>query len=256
MMMKPSMWAVTPGLVDPKWRRLWAHAHLVIPIWEHGGGTIFNYGRHKTTLTLNSLPWQPSDFGIGVEQADDGDLITLSPVLSIAGWSEFTFFCHYTFKTDGVGNPGFWRSLGGNTFNLLRSGNGPWIRWDGDELFLNTSWGSLGDVGTKSVGFSVGQTTQSAYLDGGQKVTRTGSVTWPTGTNADIDQFGENGSTEHINGIWGVIYVLDTQFTDNEHLDLALDPFGPITMADEVPAIIGAAAVTPAEYYKMHRMAA
>ncbi len=246
---KPAQWGLDPGLVAPEWEWFWNNAHIALPLWSGGGTIARNYGIHNTTVTLTSAPWQPSTFGIGVEIADAGDEIDLNPPLDIEAWTEFTFFAYLDFKAIIGNNPGFWRanaSSGGTTFNILNADDGPWIRWAGSDLIKTTSWGDMTNRGVASVGFSVGQATQTAYLDGLRTDTRTGTVTWPTGSNADIYNIGWQANTgERANGTWGAVYILELQMSGAQHLQLALDPFGPFRMVDEAAFFVPAAVAPP-----------
>lgn len=138
--------------------------------------------------------------GIGRKTDAIGNVIALSPTLSLTAGHDYTCL----FVVDGVGfngaNPGVWRDSGGGNFCIFQGTSGrPWIRVNGSNVLQPGSGYGLTSGASHAFAFRVRSSTSAAFFADG--VCRHSATHAVATTTASILQIGyQNTGTEALSG--------------------------------------------------------
>ena len=260
MLMKPAKWAITPGLIDPKWRQIQSKTIMAAPCWEGSGPSLWAHGRRRTEGTFTDTGWGVNDLGIGVsgngtatgdgirididfndffDTRVNGTTFSVVAVASSPAWTTGT----YAFIGKRASSVGWRFAKVTNSLELILLGI------DG---YTSTATLVAPNGSTAVVGFTAITGTDVKFYEGGRQlgdpvaITSHGSLSvadfaiwsWWDGNQTRLEN--------EWNGIGNAIYVFSPSLTAAEHALIAADPFGPITMVDEVGSVIVPAAAAAA----------
>lgn len=256
--MKPAPWAVTPGLIVPKWRSL--RPALQFPFWDSAGGTAFG-ATAIPTITAGQIKVHEEWGGYYFVQ-DSSSYIQFEPVGPIAQIGQVDVTCVFGLRKTSAGTTGLFQVRGAASnmaFNLdatptvgglysLRfdrfSPSGGVVDVPSSDLFPINEWFRfvfrLDDVNDEIAVFS--------SFDGAVKHTAAYTETYTGGVPTAITLGGADAGTPS-GGIGGDIFDFDVYWgalSDEMCRQLVFDPFGPITMNDEVGSVIVPAAAAAA----------
>lgn len=272
-MHKPARWAVSPALVDPRWRWFRDHCVLALPVFNGdamsaNGATIRGRSRYRQTPTVDNSSGDISiaTTRLGRAFAFTGDStndrinfgsITSGNPLSLAGKSAFTIVV-------GLRYGGTPASSFPRIFDKSSSGGGN----GGYVLYYDTSLGlevhvnnqtryrhtitlAAGDV--LQVGFTCFAlgTDGSFYIDGlpvaTSIISSAASSVPTTTTNAAIGNW--NHATNRMwDGNIDYVYILDAGAPARFFKEIHLDPFGPFRRDTAVHAIFSVPPITGAAF--------
>lgn len=257
-LIKPAQWALTPGLVDPKWGWFWARAVFAAPIWE-GAGNIRDYTPHKLDLPPSVTPatWETSLRGHVVRSNSGSEAFqTTTPEYLKLGFP-VTVFMGITRVSAPTINAALFGVLpndsGASPFTSFifgSSGTATRVRFDINNggsfkaLFnsldaMNCSVGETCDYG---VIIKSGDST--AYLNGVLAATDASTFSDPTFTSTSLTTFGDGVNAARDAGVdFHYGYILDGECSEAQLQQVAADPWGMFRMADEVGVVIVPAAV-------------
>lgn len=253
-LIKPPMWALSPGLVAPEWGWFWSAADFVLPLWERGGFS-FPLGKKSTLLSpslLGSPVWENNQLNFnGTDQGQiiDGDIRDYAV-------DPFTIIMRFrTTETDnGVVFGGAGNSAGGSQHLAIFQNQEPSSANSGLKFILREEDGSSVVRGS----------TTTAHRDGKDHIA---IVTWDTSPSPSLLQFWLDETrlnTPADDGIMNAPSVfnrralgflrrstnvlfancgislwaeLDQAISTTQRLQITRDPFGPFRMADEVGVV-------------------
>jgi hypothetical protein len=260
---KPLQWAVDPGLIDPRYRRVWEGLGLRTCFWDGSPraaytGVYMPVGSIFGTSTTVDGPYGPA-----WETFATGDWATLigDPLAHFPASDECTIAALH----------GFTGSAGNNYDALFYAGDNTGVQYKG---LVNQG----GPAGTPDMRCSLrvsGTTYQTASLS-----RYTGGVAdrwyfgrWRSGEKLSLQRYLTDGTLEaesesastisgttdvpgagaartyigrgaysgdHIYGRWDVWLIIPTRLTDAEVAALIADPFGPWRMADRPRLFVSA----------------
>ena len=257
---KPYPWLLESGLVDPNWRWAWRDLPLLVPLWE-GGGDPFNLaGRRQSLAKDASASWGGSRIGTALNHARGTQAFSQASDWGIktadgSGTGDFTVM--FWFLPD-LTNDGPVRSF-------LSCVEGVTFRsWQFRSTFSDIEFFIEDDTAGSDVAEGVSFITDGEWTvafgrrKGTELSIRVGNQVATKTLTATINVYKSSGQTlscgaESIST--GEVFGWNRALEEAEMAALARDPAGLVRMVDEV-ALFPAAAVTPAEFYRMHRMAA
>lgn len=265
-LMKPSMWAITPGLVPLEWQWFWGPNLQIATVFWAGQGVPVNYVANPVAdaTIAGSKAWGQ----VGTSQS----------------WGAGTRGTVFTFSgtnTDRI-EAKRWAEVGGtgelSGVALLRrkdsSSNNRLFNNRGDATAGEEGWGwniiaatdtqrftefGVSDLdGTKVItdtdwhvwGFSYRSNDTCRFFTDGvfDSASAAGTIVAPILTDGNfllgaIQSISGNPLSVEHNEDWGIACLFNTFLTDAQHVVIARDPFGPFRMAEEARVVYDLAAV-------------
>ena len=258
---KPPMWAVTPGMVDPEWGWFWQRLVFGVILWE-GQGNPRIYG---SSITADTFFTMTVDSGSGeyvggtrgltmdfpVTSAGTIAITNKTLVLGLDDPDRVTYFASVLIPTgsgrkdilgsnDVSGVPAWELDITNTRMNIIIPG--VFVYQSSDGVYTAGAHATMGYSRNGS-----GSGNHTGYVNGALVGIATDA------TNSYLDSAAERLLGQRVNGTQAFdtgqidcVYILDGDIGASCHLKLAIDPSGPFRMAEEARVVydlVAAAAV-------------
>lgn len=243
---KPPMWALTPGLVDPKWRWFWKDALSVLVFWE-GGGPPYDLVRRKLATIVNTPIWSVNELGPAGETDATSDYWHLGDSSLILPTARCTmaFISEKTDATDRASS-----ALGPVTTATNQRCGGHFPFSNGNYIFdfggtangaSRVTIASPAFAGPRKIVLRGGSRGMAVWENGVELASHASAITRSaTTTDLQINQgHGAGGDLAK----YSMVGFFDAEWGDGQIEQWSADPFGAIRMMDEAGVVYALPAV-------------
>lgn len=283
---KPSLWGISPGQIEPKWGQFhtnlvgaWMPFSLDVPENAKAEEIVYDRSIHHNDGTLDNSSADLSQVftvqGRALQFTGDNtnDRIRLGSTnsgnpLSLAGLAKCTVIvgCLYNGlpassfpriidKSDSGNAQNGWMLIFNDSTDEFQfyAGNSTTSNFDRWDYARVLSVGDEFQIAFTTPNFP---TTGQFYFDGLPVATSHGQDGTPSVFSSTTTDMAIGNWNHAINRMWrgriDYVYVLNEAFGDSFFLEIYKDPFGPFRLADEAKVVYDLAAVTNQPIYLYH----
>lgn len=177
----------------------------------------------KNTLITSQQGSSVGGAGLGGVVVVNGAGMIVSPSLSLAAATDFTFVFAIGNIGFAGGNPGVWRAA--NSFCIFQGSTGrPWIRISNNDVLIPASGQAVAAGQNVNIGFRVRSSVDASFAVNGIV---TQSATHATATEAlSISNYGwQNATTDSATGSYALILVWNRALTQSEFCSITANPW-------------------------------